>query len=417
MIRFATRQIFTVVTLLVFAALAPAQHLRQFSLNGTSQGKAPSSGLVQDSQGNFYGATNTGGAFGAGEVYQITTAGSYTPLYSFGASSTDGVLPQGNLVIDQAGNLYGVTMLGGTAACDCGAVFEISPPAQPGNPWTETLIYSFQGEVGGGSDGTTPLGGLTFDSAGNLYGTTSSGGCSFGCTGSIYELSPQPGGTWTETILFAFGGFTGDAKNPACTLVIDPAGNIYGTTQMGGLNDRGTVFEISPPSQPGGAWTEALLHSFYGPPGTDGAFPIAGLTLGQGSSVALFGITSTSPGFPEPTFFVMLPPPSPGGNWLFIPALQITENIGSPEASLVWAGPITLFGTGTGVGGTVFELSIANKVASFVASFNFQSVIQNLTITTPVLVGNHALFGTSSNGGTGNCDNGAGCGTVFQLTP
>jgi len=417
MYRIATRQSFFLTAFTLIATLSFAQQLRQLSFYGFGNGQSPSSGLIQDAQGNFYGATNKGGNFDEGVIYEVTALPSaqLTVLHQFGSFGEDGIFPLGNLVIDQAGNLYGVTQFGGTGTCQCGTVYELSPPSQPGGTWTETIVYSFQGTFN--NDGSTPMNGLVFDQAGNLYGTLSEVGLLGG--GNIYELSPpsQPGGTWTETILAVVP--TAESVGLFCTLVIDSQGNLYGTTQYGGNNNKGSVFEVSPPSQPGQPWNVAILHSFYGT--LDGEYPLTGLTLGQGKSVALFGITSTSinpQGVPGPVVFVLLPPPQPGGNWIFEVVEQLSENLGLAEAPLVWSGPVTLFGTATAAGGSIFELSIAGGVPNLVAFFNFQALNQVVNLTTPVLVGNHALYGTTQTGGTGICGtNQQGCGTVFQLTP
>jgi uncharacterized repeat protein (TIGR03803 family) len=195
-------------------------------------------------------------------------------LYRFTGGS-DGRSPNGKLIADRAGNLYGTTELGGTA--DNGVVFKLSPPTVRGGKWTETVLYSFKG----GSDGLGPLAGLVFDQAGNLYGTTVDGGnCHYGC-GVIFQLAPphKSGGAWTETVLHAFGGADSrDGGGPTGSLVFDQAGNLYGTAEFGGnvicTNDPGpcgVVFRLSPPASGKGPWTETVLYNFTGIP--DGQFP------------------------------------------------------------------------------------------------------------------------------------------------
>ena len=216
-------------------------------------------------------------------------------LYSF-QGRRDGRLPVGSMVFDAAGNLYGATTQGGATDCsplaDCGTVFQLTPPAIKGNPWTETVLYTFKGAKH--DDGDAPAGGLVIDSQGNLYGTTADGGtgdCVLlgikgGC-GTVYELSPPTGkgGEWTEKILYSFP----TAKQgylPRGDLVFDGAGNLYGATQFGGGKGTtcdpyyqycGAVFELSPPKTKHGKWTEKVLHGFAG--GTDGANPNGGLVL------------------------------------------------------------------------------------------------------------------------------------------
>ncbi|MFZ0312326.1 MAG: choice-of-anchor tandem repeat GloVer-containing protein, partial [Candidatus Korobacteraceae bacterium] len=184
--------------------------------------------------------------------------------------------PIGGLIFDAAGNLYGTTYAGGTGSgtdCTsfsngvpgCGTVFELTPMG--GGYWTETVLYSFCPQGGFCSDGEEPVGSLIFDAAGNLYGTTQ-------FSGGVFELTPDGNGGWTETVLHVFGG-DGDGYYPEAGVVFDAAGNLYGTTSYGGYYDYGTAFEVMP--QAGGGWTETVVWSFGD--GTDGAYPEAGLIL------------------------------------------------------------------------------------------------------------------------------------------
>jgi uncharacterized repeat protein (TIGR03803 family) len=165
-----------------------------------------------------------------------TTGFSVTPkeavLYHFKGDS-DGAYPSASLVEDSAHNLYGTTVDGG--ASDFGTVFELSPP---GTAWAETVLYSFTG----GNDGANPYSDVIFDKAGNLYGTTYLGGGSYD-SGVVFEISFD---TWTETVLYDFAAGNAGA-NPWARLLIDKAGNLYGTTTVGG-DDYGSAFELSPPA-------------------------------------------------------------------------------------------------------------------------------------------------------------------------
>jgi uncharacterized repeat protein (TIGR03803 family) len=193
-------------------------------------------------------------------------------LHEFGNGS-DGTDPNGGLVIDAVGNVYGTTEGGGIYTCNgfvnsCGAVFELSPS---GSGWTETVLYSFNG-----TDGYQPRAGLVMDAAGNLYGIAFQGGnvtgqnCApFGC-GSMFEMSPNAGGGWTESALYNFNNQP-DGALPAATLILDPVGNLYGTTSLGGSGGEGTVFEVSPR---GGEWNETVLLSFDG---VNGGLPATGV--------------------------------------------------------------------------------------------------------------------------------------------
>jgi len=250
---------------------------------GGSDGALPDTGLVADSSGNLYGTTNRGGGSGCfgdgcGVVFKLSPDGaSYTVLYSF-TGFGDGGLPSGELIVDDRGNLYGTTQLGGAAGT--GVVFRLSPGG------TETVLYSFCSKPGC-SDGSTPASGLLADGSGNLYGTTFLGGApgcfGYGC-GTVFKLSPDG----TETVLHAFCNTDcRDGSKPAGGLIADRAGNLYGTTYLGGLSGClpegcGVVFKLST----GGIFT--VLHSFTGFP-SDGSNPPAGLFADTGGN--LYGAT------------------------------------------------------------------------------------------------------------------------------
>lgn len=232
----------------------------------------------------------------------------YKVVWSFAGAPKDGATPTGNLVADSAGNLYGTTSGGGSApACapigGCGTVFQLSK--NPDNTWTETVLYSFCSNFSGSGclDGAYPKAGLLVDSSGNLYGTTSIGGsstvCGFGgCGGgTVFKLSPPtlPGGTWTETVLYDFCTNTDkclDGAVPLSTLTSDASGNLYGTASVGGNGHAsgGLVFELSPGQ---GGWTEKVLYSFCslgsGEACPDGKQPMAGVTFDKKGN--LYGTT------------------------------------------------------------------------------------------------------------------------------
>jgi uncharacterized repeat protein (TIGR03803 family) len=220
---------------------------------------------VFDLAGNLYGVGGPG-IYGCGTLYQLSTANNWNPttIYSFTGIS-DGCNPQPPLVFDAVGNLYGTTYGGGNPSCpagSCGTVFELSPNVD--GSWSETTLYKFSGP-----DGGNPVANVTFDSAGNLWGTTLYGGSNN--VGTVFRLTPSVNG-WTETVLHSFGhGY--DGANPYAGVILDLAGNVYGTTYAGGRNNLGTVFELRAPS-----WTEGILHNF-GSISSDGNFPDAPLTL------------------------------------------------------------------------------------------------------------------------------------------
>lgn len=256
--------------------------------SGAPDGENPRAGLVMDGSGDLYGTTPIGGNIGGGTVFELTPNGSggYTEsiLHSFSSGSSDGVGPQGGLILDSSGNLYGTTLGGGSAGD--GTVFELAPNGSGG--YTETILYNFVG----GADGASPSGALIMDGAGDLYGEAGGGTsdiCLAGC-GVVFKLTPQQGGGYTESVLHDFAGGSDGAAPNGGGLVIDSAGNLYGTTLIGGNGSSssggdGTVFELSPNGS--GGYTESILYGFTG--GSDGSSPDAGLIMDSAGN--LYGTT------------------------------------------------------------------------------------------------------------------------------
>ncbi len=251
---------------------------------GLSDGQEPNGGLVLDKNGNLYGTTYKGGQGTGGKsgtVFEVSPTGSETVLHRFGASKSDGKLPTSGLVIDKKGNLYGTTSAGGGdgfygpgLSCreHCGTVYEVTAAG------VEKVLYAFKGWKNG--DGAAPFASLILDSSGNLYGTTYAGGA-YGY-GTIFKLSPAG----VETVLYNFIGQP-DAGNPVGRLLMDKQGNVYGTTSFGGTRGVGAVYELS------ALGTESVLYSFTG--GADGASPFDGLVIdGAGN---LYGTTEIGGNF------------------------------------------------------------------------------------------------------------------------
>ncbi len=228
------------------------------TFTGGQDGAYPEAGVTLDNAGNLYGTASGGGLHHDGTVYQLKHTGSawtFNPLYNF--NGDDGASPQARVIFGPNGTLYGTTTYGGTR--DDGTVFNLRPSPRACTavlcPWTETVLYGFMPGV----DGTVPYGDLVFDQAGNLYGTTEDGGLY--AQGTVYELTPS-GSTWTESVLYNFSGSYGsgnDGANPASGVIFDNAGNLYGTTSGGGLFGFGTIFQLTP-SGPG--WKENILYNF-----------------------------------------------------------------------------------------------------------------------------------------------------------
>jgi uncharacterized repeat protein (TIGR03803 family) len=259
--------------------------LHNFS-GGAADGAYPGFGnLIMDAAGNLYGTTEEGGAFSTGTVYEFSTSGVLTVLYSF-TNGKDGGFPYASLVMDTAGNLYGTAIQGGNGGSSGGGViFRVSPNGSGG--WVETVLHSFKG----GTDGKNPESGLTLSPAGHLYGVTGEGG-SGGC-GVIYEA----GTTGGEKVLYGFSASgSGDGCGPT-GVVFFQDGTLYGTTLSGGAFGQGTIFSIS------STGVETILHSFN--PSTDGGEPNAGVV--RGPHGALYGTASIGGANNEGTVFKIVP--------------------------------------------------------------------------------------------------------------
>jgi len=234
--------------------------------SGGDDGSGPGAGLTIDHQGNLYGVTPTGGANGLGVIYQLSPAVSgnwnFTVIHTF-TGGTDGSSGSAGRLLLHAGRLYGVATTGG--ANGKGTAYELKP--SHAGEWTLKTIYAFQGQP----DAGFPYGGLLLGTSGKLYGTTYYDGANN--LGSVYELSRTAMGGWKERVLYSFQGGS-DGQNSLSNLVIDAAGNLYGTTSEGGAScSCGTIFKLTP--GPNGIWTESVAHRFQGPP--DGAFPYNGM--------------------------------------------------------------------------------------------------------------------------------------------
>ena len=367
---------------------------------GTNDGSLPTAGLLLDQEGNLYGTASLGGSVGGGcsdygiygncgTVFKVTHTASHrwetSLVYAF-PPGIQGTGPRAGLVFDIAGDMYGTTGTGGTNNCSsggdgangCGTAFELKP--QPSGGWKEIVLHTFNGLI----DGAGPAASLISDSSGNIYGTTSNGGSAScigrdaPCGGTVFELSPTAHG-WKETVLHTFhvkaGTQNGDGGRPMSGLVMDSAGNLYGTTTFGGSHSSnctdqqyigcGTVFKLSPMGA--GKWKEQLLYVFQG--GSDGYSPYSTLIFDKNG--ALYGTTYIGGVNGNGTVFKLTP--GSGGKW---------------KESVLYS--FQGFGTGDG----------SNPYAGVI----FDSA------------GN--LYGTTLYGGnyTDNCSNG-GCGVVFELSP
>ena len=345
---------------------ANVRKLHNFGLTG-DDGRYPQYGsLVFDSYGNLYGTTTEGGnnacsPHGCGAVYQLKPNGDGTwtamVIHYFG-NGTDGITPQGTLVFDHQGNMFGTTSAGGNYGK--GTVYEVSPDGNGG--FREQKIHNF----GSGSDGATPYAGLVFYN-GNLYGTTSEGG-NYG-EGTAFEMVRNSDGTWTETKMHNFGINGADGSEPYAGLTVDAAGNFYGTTWTGGASscNCGTVYQIT--SNGDGTWNEHKLHTF-GMNSADGAYPNAEVIMDSAGN--LYGTTTS------------------GGNYTCDSAGCGTAYELTPNGNGTWA---------------------ESKIHNFGANAADSAVPWG-----PLVLDNSGnLYGTTEHGGNYQCDTGT-CGTIFRLT-
>jgi len=229
--------------------------------------------LIFDRAGNLYGVANQGGTGFAGGVFQLAPSNggwTETDIYDL-RDQGDGSQPMGGVTFDSAGNLYGTTWgePPDPAHNPYGTVYELTPS---GSGWAETTLHVFQN----GSDGAFPRSAVVMDATGNLYGTSSVGGSGGG--GIVWELTPSDG-SWIISVLYSFPG---PGKGPFSPLLMDPAGNLYGTTLGGGSYGKGSIFELT---HSNGGWTYSSLHDFTA--GSDGRSPYGHLIFD--SSGNLYG--------------------------------------------------------------------------------------------------------------------------------
>jgi len=323
-----------------------------YSFQQGDGGYAPVAGVTIGSDGNLYGTTIRGGQYDVGTVYKLSPAATLcksfscpwteTPLYQF-TDGADGGYPQGALIFDSAGNLYGTASGGGTG--NNGVIFKLT---RSGSGWTQSVLYSFTGSP----DGSAPLSGVTFDANGNLYGTTDEGGPSD--DGTVYELSPSGSG-WTEKVLYAFQ-YSNDGAIPYAGVVLDPEGNLYGATLYGGTGDGGTIFELMPSN---GSWTFSVLYS----PELSGLGGPAG-TLARSSNGTLYGTLFSGggqgcSGYGCGSVFQLAPS---NGGWAYTSLYNLNDSGdgGNPQGGLILDSAGNLYGTGTGLlgcCGIVFEVT------------------------------------------------------------
>jgi uncharacterized repeat protein (TIGR03803 family) len=385
-----------------------------YNFTGGSDGGAPGSRLTADGKGNFYGVTFYGGlpsgGLGYGTVFELSPNGNgawaETVIYSFAVGGEDGGNPSGYLIFDRVGNLYGTTLYGGKgcASNGCGVVFELSPT---GSSWNEKVLHKF---AGGTHDGAYPVEGLVMDLAGNLYGTTSSGGDNGG--GTVFELSPS-GGRWKERVIYASGTDV-YGVGIAAGLTMDPYGNLLGA-------NYDSVFELSPDGIDG--WNPTILHTFTGPvsqgsayfghvgtPVLDEAGNIYGTTIVGGSWGGVYKLSLGK-----------------NGKWQEKTIHSFSGYLGdhdgtSPGGALVIDAAGNVYGTTSNGGsydsqGTVFELAAPSGSGKYEHKilWNFGATGDGANPNGDLIqdsAGN--LYGTTASGGSGRA---FATGVVFEVIP
>jgi uncharacterized repeat protein (TIGR03803 family) len=408
--------VFAVTLALATAAWAAGTESVIYNFNNYSgDGYYPYSGLVADKAGNLYGATYQGGANGLGSVFELKLTGGVwteTLLYSFAGGATDGEYPvYSALVFDAAGNLYGTTQNGGST-CNCGTVFELS---KSGSGWKETILHAFLGSSQ--KDGYLPQAGLSFDTAGNIYGTTQYGGLNN--QGAVFQLAPVKGG-WKYKVIHAFSSQNGGAYYPLGGITQGADGYYYGTTYYGGFAyNAGTIYRLF---QARNVWV--AQNVFYFLEGGDGINPDSSLTMDAKGN--MYGTTYTG-GSGEScsggcgTVYKM----TKGTNDTYTQSVIYSFQAGDKDGQNPYYGAgvtldangnlygTTLYGgKGTQNAGTLYELKVAGNSYKEVLLWSFDTVTgDGFYPRGGVILVKKNIFGTTSSGGS------HGAGTVFEFKP
>ena len=352
-----------------------------YSFQGGNDGGFPQGGLVANAKGKMFGVTTSDGADHNGVIFEVhkkNGAWIEAPIYTF-TGGADGAIPQAGLMVDSAGNLYGTTYEGGSGY---GVVFELSHGKK--KAWDYNVLWTFSG----GNDGGAPSGRLTMDANGNVYGTTTQGGT--GVVGTVFELSPA-NGSWSEKVLYNFTG-NNDGGEPMGNVLLGSDGNIYGTTAGYGQYNYGVVYKLTASN---GGWTQSVLHAFKG--STDGEVPRDGLI--QDGSGTLYGTTA---GFDD-SYGNVFSLSTDGSNYnvLYnIPSCQSCYTGNGPWQTVSMDSAGALYGTtyadGENNNGEVFKLTPGqNNQWTATVLYAFQGGSQSNYPYSTVLIKKGKLFGTS----------------------
>jgi uncharacterized repeat protein (TIGR03803 family) len=391
-----------------FCAATTEQTLFTFEFG---DGAEPTSNLVADKDGNLYGTTAMGGVYERGTVFKLAhdkNGWKTTLVYSFNWSGGDGASPSGGLIFDSKGNLYGATSIGG--ASGYGTVFQLKPSA--GGRWSEKILYSFTG----GDDGSVPNGNLVFDKNGNLFGTAQGGPntCITQSCGVVFELSPAKSG-WVETVIYDFASID-NGFEPNGGLIFDRAGDLYGTTVRGGsqtcTQSCGTVFRVQHSKN---GWNQSVLVSFTG--SEDGGAPNGSLVLDQAGN--LYGTTSFGGTIGGGVAFRL---GQSKGSWVETVLYDFGEGLAgeTPLDGLIFDPPGKLYGTSSAGSypgyGAVFELKRSSYDWGIIPLYEFTGSDGAYPVAALWMDKSGNLFGTTSQGGgSKECED--GCGVVFEVSP
>lgn len=408
----ATKTAFILALLLVgIATSVTAQsfqvlHAFTFGLDGAD----PWATVTVDQRGNLYGTTIYGGANNRGTAFKLAQHGSgwvFSPLYSF--TTSDGQFPEAPLAIGPDGTLFGTTAYGGTDGI--GTIYNLRPQSNPCRGvlcfWNEYILHSFTGQP----DGSVPgYGALVFDSAGNAYGTTTYGGVNDG--GVVYELARSQQG-WTENVAYGLTDLS-TGTNPCGGVIFDRAGNLYGTTSTAGGNGAGAVYQLSPT---GSGWTGQFLYTFpVRDPGA-GSTPYGGVIFDALGN--LYGTTTAGGANGVGTIYELTPS---GGSWMESVLYSFTGSYAGPKYGLAMDAAGNLYGTtfqgGANQVGNVFRLSPSNGQWIYTDLHDFTGGSDGAFPLGGVAVdANGNLFGTTEIGGMTSSDCTEGCGVVWEITP
>jgi uncharacterized repeat protein (TIGR03803 family) len=418
------RSSWMLAVLVITAALAlsntsfAATYKILYTFHGYSDGALPEGALIFDNQGNLYGTTTAGGIYQGGTVFELTPASdgswSKTILYNFNGPD-DGNSPTGALLMDRYGNLYGTAQQAGrmndNCTVGCGTAFALFKNSER---WAYTVLHHFHGMP----DGALPTGTLVADAEGNLYGTTVSGGADYICyegCGTVFQLQRTANG-WTEQVIHTFTNLFQDGAYPAGTMAIDSTGDLFGSSSIGGLTGYGTVFDLRPSGS--GTWTEKILYNFCSEYNcADGNAAAGGVTLVNDTLAGTTQYAGSGSGYGS--FFVI----SPAAKQWNIDSFGFDTTDGATPISPVLYSGGNFYGVTEQGGnqndacnlsfgdGVVFEIAAQGGTPRETVLHTFSGPDGCGPMGGLVADKNGNLFGTTAFGGSAND------GVVFEITP